>query len=310
MSTESRVDQPSVPKQTARPTQPLVFKMRAEFRRSAVYLLIGMALIVAVCCVIVYFFPAGSQRPAIPFVLPGLAPIAVFGWRLRVDASGIARRRLFRWDLWPWEAFERGKVLDSEGESTSYLLPDKPFWARKLTLDLLEDSDCEQVASMIDRIRVRPDLDLPAELTLRYGHRKEALIAPGGLLLRDRGEETRYSWNDVQTLRIRRRDNRRRDFESLDLVLPDCFGDRDDGLERSRSRSSGHCGAVRRAGLSRRGGQVRRAEAWTLTRSVLPAPGRPSGSLPMCPRVMTCSALLNLHGIKSIRDSWESIEEE
>ena len=34
-------------KQTARPLEPLVFKMRAEFRRSAVYVSIGFVLIAA-----------------------------------------------------------------------------------------------------------------------------------------------------------------------------------------------------------------------------------------------------------------------
>ena len=57
MNTASRIDSSSVPEQTGRPTQPLVFKMRAEFRRSAVYFEIGLVLIVPVCCVIVHFFP-------------------------------------------------------------------------------------------------------------------------------------------------------------------------------------------------------------------------------------------------------------
>jgi hypothetical protein len=222
MSTTSRTVPTSVPKRTARPTQPLVFKMRAEFRRSAVYGEIGLVLIVAVCCVIVYFFPAGSRRPAVPVVLLlALAPVAVLRWRLRVDASGIARRRFFRWDLWPWEAFEQGKVLDCEGESTSYVLPEKPFWARKLTLGLLEVPDCERVQAIIDGLWTRPTIELPAELALRFGFRKEALIAQEGLLLRDGGEELRYTWKEAQALRIRRHDRRRRDFESLEILLPD-----------------------------------------------------------------------------------------
>jgi hypothetical protein len=224
MSTLTAIEQPGNPQQTARPLEPMVFQMRAEFRRSAVYVLVAIALIPAIRWALRGVLPPSDGEPwrtLIPCALLALVPAAAFAWRLRIDSSGIARRRLWIWDLWPWEQFEQGKVLDVEDESTVFLLKEKPLWARKLELALLEDADRERIESIIDRLWVRPALELPAELSLRYGFRKMALIARDGLLLRERGEELRFGWNEVKALRIRRRDHRRRDFKSLDLVLPD-----------------------------------------------------------------------------------------
>jgi hypothetical protein len=111
--------------------------------------------------------------------------------------------------------------MRAELRRSAVYVPNKPFWARKLSLDVLADGDRAQVAAIIDRLRVRRARALPFELAVRFGFRKEAMIAPGGLLVRDRGEEVRYGWKEVQTLRIRRYDRRRRDFESLEIVLPD-----------------------------------------------------------------------------------------
>lgn len=214
----------SDPKQAARPDQPLVFLIRADLRRSAVYFLVGMVLIAAIRWALDDLFPPvgpGSWRTILPCSLFGLVPLAVLSWRLQIDSAGISRRRLWLRDVCPWEFFEQGKVKDVEGESTSYVVPEKPFWARKLSLDVLEDSDRARVESIIDRLRVRSAFDLPVELAVRYGFRKEAIFAPGGLLLRAGDDETRYSWKEVQTVRIRRFDRRRRDFKSLEVVLPD-----------------------------------------------------------------------------------------
>jgi hypothetical protein len=232
------------PHHAARPTQLLLFKMRAEFRRAAVYFGLGMALVVACIGAIWYLVPGKSWGQAVPFALLALASVAVTRWRLRVGESGIARRRHFRWDLWPWEAFEQGNVLDSEGEPAAYVFPQKPFWARKLNLALLEDVDREQVEAIIAGRRLIPAVDLPTELTLKYGFRKEALIAPGGLLLREHGSESRYAWNEAQVLRIRRHGRRRRDFESLEIVFPDrvvsfAFRRKDRQLIRSWSGARG-----------------------------------------------------------------------
>ena len=198
--------------------------MRAEFRRCAVYALIGAVLLPVTRWALRDFLPPKPGEPWPVLVLCSvlsIAAIAILRWRLRIDSTGIARRRLFAWDVWPWQAFEQGKVLDVEGTSTTYILPEKPFWARKLTLDLLDDSDRVCVEAPILALRRRPTLELPNELAVRLGFRKEVLIAPGGLLVNEAGEETRFRWAEVHALRISRFDRRRRDFKSLDVLLPD-----------------------------------------------------------------------------------------
>ncbi len=224
MSTIATPDRFSKTNQTARPLESLVFKMRPEFRRSVVYVEIAILTIGGVRFAFDDFFPqreGGRWEPLIPFLLIAVAVLVPFRWRLRVDSSGIARRRLFGWDLWPWASFERGKVLDVEGRPTTYFLPEKPFWARKLSLELLADNDRAQIEAVIDRLRVRTGVPLVSDVAFRYGFRKEAIVSPGGILVRERGEETRYDWKQVTTLRIVRQERRRRDFQSLEIVLPD-----------------------------------------------------------------------------------------
>ncbi len=199
--------------QPARPIAPLILGMRADFRRSALYVPIGILPFAAAHWWFRDWFPPTGNSPVVSLIALAalvLLPVAVFRWRLRVDSSGIARRRLFGWDLWPWQLFEQGKVLEAEASPATFILPVKPFWARTLSLNLLEDSDRARVEAIIDRFHVRPALDLPEELALRCAFRKEAVITRGGLLLRDRGVETRYRWKETQALRIRRRDHRRR----------------------------------------------------------------------------------------------------
>jgi hypothetical protein len=70
-----------------------------------------------------------------------IGAIGVVRWRLKVDDRGIWRRRLLGWDFWPRKAFEEGRVLEGEDASTSYIFRDKPFWARKLSVDLLAEDE-------------------------------------------------------------------------------------------------------------------------------------------------------------------------
>ena len=224
MNTIASIELSNTTNRTARPLETLILSMRSELRRSAVYVLIGMILIPVIRWSLRDFFPSAEGEPwrvLILCSLPAIVAIAALRWRLRVDSSGIARRRFIGWDLWSWDDFERGKVLDAEGTSTTYVLKEKPLWARKLTLELLEVSDQSRLEAIVEGLRMRPPLELPGEMALRYSFRKDAVLAPGGLLLRDRGEETRYRWQEVQSIRICRLDRRRRDFESLEIVLPD-----------------------------------------------------------------------------------------
>jgi hypothetical protein len=203
---------------------PRTFAMKSEFRRCAIYALAAMLLIPLVGWWRRTLRPDdNSGAPWAPLVIcsvMALGPIGILRWRLRVDESGISRRRLIGWDLWPWQTFALGRVLDAENSSGSFILPEKRLWNRKLSIALIDDDDCLRVQAMIDQVRVRSEPTLPGELRLRSGFRQQFVIDPGCLVVRDRKEECRYGWNEVELLRIRRRTRTRRDFSSLELVLP------------------------------------------------------------------------------------------
>jgi hypothetical protein len=206
--------------------RPLILRMRPEFRRSAIYVLAAMALIPTIRWLARDWLPA--REPDGQAILLGiwslmaLGPIGVLRWRLRIDGRGIARRRLLGWDLWPWDAFEQSRVLDGEDDGAAYLLPEKPRWSRKLSLDLLDPDDHRLVADILGRIRVRPPAPAaPGEVHVRYGFGREAFIGPRELILVGSGEARSYAWDAVRLLRIRRRDHDRLDFSSLEIELPD-----------------------------------------------------------------------------------------
>jgi hypothetical protein len=206
--------------------EPKYFALMPELQRSAIYVLVGFALILVIRWWIREIRPLRGVGDlvlgAVTIGVIALGVATVLRWRLRVDDRGIWRRRLLGWDLWPWEAFEEGRVIEGEDESTSFICREKPFWARKLSLGLLEEEVQEDLLHIIQSFFVRPpSVPLPADLHIRFAFRKDALIAREGLLVRNRGEETRYAWREVQVLRIRRRYRARNDFSSLEIVLPD-----------------------------------------------------------------------------------------
>src|SRR5207245_6119235 len=85
------------------------FRLAPEYRRCAAYVLVGLLLSAVLEWWInqAVFNQAWRHLGTLAILLPiAIWQLMVFRWRLRVDDSGIARRRLFAWDLWPWEAFE------------------------------------------------------------------------------------------------------------------------------------------------------------------------------------------------------------
>ena len=158
------------PGPTARPLEPLVFAMRTDYRRSAVYCLLGIVLILAARLALNDFLSpniGGPWASLIVFACSTLIPLMVLRWRLRVDSSGLSCRRIWGWDLWSWDRLEQGRVFGKSGKSKLYVFRDKPFWNRTLTLILLEESHRAQVESIINRRRVRPVRDRREELALR-----------------------------------------------------------------------------------------------------------------------------------------------
>jgi hypothetical protein len=98
--------------------RPRYFRLAPAYRRCAVYLLVGMVLVACLLHLVGAFV---RRQPGFHGEAPGeliggtflvvllVAPaILILRWKMRVDERGIARRRLWGWDLWPWEAFQDG----------------------------------------------------------------------------------------------------------------------------------------------------------------------------------------------------------
>jgi hypothetical protein len=205
--------------------RPMTLALAPEFRRCAVYGLVGLVLIPVVAWSLrdlrAWPSPGTFLVPLAMHAVFGLGLVGVLRWRVHVDGRGIARRRLFGWRLYPWEAFEAGQV--SEGEySFTYLFPSGRPWDRKLSIAMLADDDRSRLAEIIRGLWVRPPApELPPELAIRLARSREWQFRPDGITVVRRREESRYGWEDVRRLRIRRAERGRRDFAELELVLPD-----------------------------------------------------------------------------------------
>jgi hypothetical protein len=200
------------------------FRLAPEYRRCAGYVLVGLLLAAVLEWWInqAVFNQAWRDLGTLVILLPiAIWQLMVFRWRLRVDDSGISRRRLFGWDLWPWEAFETGLIHKGNYVFT-YKWPDKPWWQRTLSFGFLEETERESLWKASQQFwKAPPPPELPPELSLRYSFRKEARFSPEGIWAGRRGKSRYYPWTAVQELRIDRLDHDRRDFRRLEIVLPD-----------------------------------------------------------------------------------------
>ncbi|MFO0809532.1 MAG: hypothetical protein U0746_12975 [Gemmataceae bacterium] len=200
----------------------LLIPMDGWCRRVGVYLLVGDPACVAIA--------AGTQAvdPQHPdatvgvavFLLPivGLS-VLVFRQAIRIDAEGVWRRRFVAWDVWPWEAFAAGAIRQGTGRD-SYVYPAKSWWYRYLHLEFLAPADREAVARRIRDVWRPPPLDLPDEITARFGlFRRLTLSSEGVRLARGRRVEGRYDWADVARVSVQRLDHTRRDCRELTLTM-------------------------------------------------------------------------------------------
>jgi hypothetical protein len=161
----------------------------------------------------------------------GLVFLAVIGvpalwlarWRLRADEHGLWRRRLFQWQLWPWDAFATGQIYRLA--PYSYRWPEQPFWRRRLIFHFLEPAEREWVRQVIRHFWSPPsaaqsEIRPPAEIGIR-GPGYKLQMTPEGIEVR-RGLNLRwYAWSDVQTLMLRRAERDDAGFGKLEFVLPD-----------------------------------------------------------------------------------------
>jgi hypothetical protein len=124
--------------------------------------------LLAICCIPVGWFLGligallllswGADRRLLSvealctIIIACVPALAVWRYAVRIDDDGIWRRRFVRWDLWPWTAFAEGKIEDRL-EPDSFLFPEKPWYWRRLNLDVLAERDRSLVRDQICRFR-------------------------------------------------------------------------------------------------------------------------------------------------------------
>jgi len=207
-----------------------IFRLRAEYRRCGIYVWVGsvvcLAVAISLAPMVQQFQPQAAGRGNSALVLgPLIVAATVFWlilwrWRLRVDQEGIARRRLWRWYVWPWDAFRSGTV--KQGRSLGYYLWPEAAWTwRGLLLELIEEADAKEVDGLIRKIRVEPpEAELPEEVNFRVFRTKVRLHTEGMEVCRDRTER-HYTWKDMDRVVIIRLDHDRRDFSRLKIQISD-----------------------------------------------------------------------------------------
>jgi len=204
---------------------PLVFRLAPEYRRIGVYLVVSYLCISgALIGLQVAGVGFGADRIAIGLSVYGVlflgVPLLIFRARLRVDSSGIWRRRFLSWDLWPWKAFANGQVKQARLQG-SFLYPSKPWWNRYLFPEFLEKRDREMLARLIKGMWTPPPIEVPESVSLRYGFRKWLFLSSEGIGLGRNANDTGdlHAWGEVRQLRVTRIDHTRHDFKRIDLDL-------------------------------------------------------------------------------------------
>ena len=205
-----------------------VFRLAPEYRRCGAYLVLFCLLLAAleVGLKLVGLTPlTWGQLVANPLTVMAVAlvGVAVLTWRyaLRADDRGVWRRRFFRWDLWPWEAFATGAVRAGTSKD-SWVDPVRPWHSRYLLLEFLAEADRTALAERIRQVWRPAALPLPEAVEVRYGMGNCLALSRRGIVFRRRGsdQDRFYRWYEVLQLRVTRVDHTRRDFRTLELELP------------------------------------------------------------------------------------------
>lgn len=203
---------------------PRIYRIAPEYRRCAIYAMIGSGLLGVGAWWVGQVLPPqrdpwATAAVCAVFAAISSAMIVPLRWRLRVDGSGIARRRLFGWDLWPWDDFASGRV--EKRHPITLVDPGRPWWCRKLNLAYIAHPEFGDLIRLVNEHYRMPDPPtLPDSLRIHYGFRLTIEFDWREIRLSVRGEPFHFPWTEVQRLHIRRIDPLRRDFVSMQLSLP------------------------------------------------------------------------------------------
>jgi len=208
--------------------RPLELRLAPEYRRSAIYAALGVILLTATLVELrLAQLNNGRWVDQIIFLsffaVPALTLLVLaFRYRIRIDQHGVWRRRLVRWDLWPWEAFEQGRVrFGTLGDQLTF--PEKPWHWRTISASLLGKNDRSAYERAVAWYFVPPPLPEPPEaMTVRIGLGPKLDMSGDGIRFTKRlNDEPRLvRWEDVERVEVVRADRDRPDFTMLELHLP------------------------------------------------------------------------------------------
>jgi len=207
--------------------QPLELRLAPEYRRCALYTTFGYVVIAAT---VVGLQVAEVQKnpwlnTIIVLAIFGVATLLVlasaFRYRLLIDEHGVWRRRLVRWDLWPWEAFELGKVRFGT-LSDQLTFPEKGWYWRTISSSVLAKADRAAYETIVARYLFRPPPpDPPDALTLKYGLWRLQLSEVGlRLVKRPNHDAPLVPWAEVIRVEELWGSHQRPDFALLEVHLP------------------------------------------------------------------------------------------
>jgi hypothetical protein len=208
--------------------RPLDFRLAPEYRRCGIYVAVGFVLVATATLALKW---AGVDHRPWPDTIIVLAVFGAFTflllahilrYRLRIDEIGIWRRRFVRWDLWPWEAFEQGKVRHGKA-SDQLTYPEKGWYFRNISASVFGDADRAVYEAVVRRYLVPPPApELPETVVAKYGLRARLELTAEGVRLlahkRDTGQH--FPWRNVVRVDVLRASHDRPDFVSLDLHFP------------------------------------------------------------------------------------------
>lgn len=216
--------------------EPREYRLAPWSIRSAWWCAIGVLLLFPCCVALEYALPLDYTKRSFsetvlsvffrlsPFLLAsGILVAMAQRWRLRVDDSGLHRRRFLRWDTWLWDDFRRGLIGRGAGVGM-YIDDRKPWHRRRFTVGYLAIDDRETVAALcLSRSTPHPQ-NIPASLRLRtpkVGFNGISLaMAPSGIEMTDRQGTHVYNWNDVERLEFTRIEKDHPSFHHLRIILP------------------------------------------------------------------------------------------
>jgi len=191
--------------------QPKEYAVAPEWRRSAWYVLLGLA----VACGMVELLASGYEECAqhvirdllgAAFLVGCFAAVLAYRWRIRVDAVGISRRRLFRWHTWYWHEF-RNAIVTWQPPWKDFLNKDRPFWNGDILLDFCTEKDATCLFSLcVDRLPQAALPEIPDSIVFRTPlfslSRRVVRLDIHGINVACRGTHRFYYWEEVQAIFI------------------------------------------------------------------------------------------------------------